>query len=181
MIVIGDEDRSDKAQEIHQRQLDRIEKRMENAIKAAIKTLQKNQKCWDLLSGGMASIDPVGLLKDSERLSFEIGDIFEESPGQVTSATTTVSLWSWVDIGNGAQQKQATAVDVTINELAGSFVSGGGDSQKMTILHEMGHAIYDLYGPSGSGLLSTDYAIQPDKKDLKKSEANTKKINEVCR
>ena len=183
-IKVGsDFDSSSKQEEIRQRQLERMQKRVQDAIRASISSLLKNQKCWDLLTGGLSvgDIDPVALLHDPERVSFEIGDVLNDNPGTVISATATVSTLKPVDIGNGATQLQNASVLVTINSLAGSFTGRSASDQRTTVLHELGHAIYDLYGPGGKNILSADYAIKPDARDVKMSETNTNKIKEVCK
>jgi hypothetical protein len=111
---------------------------------------------------------------------FTVGDISNDNPNTEISATTTVALLSPVPIGNGATQLQASLVEIQINDLAGSFVNGSLRDQELTILHELGHAIYDLYGPLGTGVLGANYAIQPDARNSTLSQANTNKVKEAC-
>ena len=70
-----------------------------------------------------------------------------------------------------------TSVQITVNNSAGSFFSGNVNDWAVTILHELGHAYWDLYGPSTS-------AIQPDGPSIPDgvqiSENNTKLIKKDC-
>jgi hypothetical protein len=101
-----------------------------------------------------------------------VNDI-QSQPGQVTSATTTGANWYKVDIGNGATQLRAGFVQITINDLAGTFVSGSPEDQAVTLLHELGHAFADLYGPGST-------SIQDDATSLATSIANSNLVRTTC-
>jgi hypothetical protein len=49
---------------------------------------------------------------------------------------------------------------IRVNYLAGNFVNGG-SSARTAVLHELGHAIYMLYGSLGNNMLSESYGVQP--------------------
>jgi hypothetical protein len=53
-------------------------------------------------------------------------------------------------------------------------VDGNVDDWAATILHELGHAFYDLYGSAAS-------QITPDGDNTAQSEANTKLIRQKCK
>jgi hypothetical protein len=76
-------------------------------------------------------------------------------------------------IGNGATQILYSGVLITINDLAGTFVNGNTLSQAVTLLHELGHAYDDMYGP-GSTL------IQSDSTSTAQSMANTALVQQKC-
>jgi hypothetical protein len=147
-----------------------------------------DRRCFAFLAGG-TSINPKQVLDDifNGKLGyFAISDI-QDREGYVTSAITRIETSRFVDIGNRAQQLQAATVAIRINGSAGNFVNGTLSERRTTILHELAHAIWDLYGPTtGNGMLSADYGIQPDFDSNEsvaaaKSEANHDAIKEHCR
>jgi hypothetical protein len=177
-----------KRAEVRERRFARTSRNLSSALSAARKALS-NLKCQELLTGGNGSIDPLALLNDiaeGRRGSFVVTDISDAS-GYVTSATAQVAEFRPVDIGNNATQLQAATVLIRINALAGNFANGSLADQRTTILHELGHAIYHLYGPLGSQALGASYSIQPDvingdpNKTAELSQANQARIMEACR
>lgn len=86
------------------------------------------------------------------------------------SAATHGSTWT-------DNSGSTTSVTITINTAAGSFVNGSADDQTVTILHELGHAIADLFGPSASMVKSDNESTQQGRDQ---SAANTKLIKERC-
>jgi RHS repeat-associated protein len=152
------------------------------AVGNAFRELRNNAKCFNFLAGG-TSINPYQVLSNIV-LGFDgtiqVSAIPNNNKGTVLSAITTVAATSQVGIGNGATQTQNSQVLITINDLQGTFSGGSAYDQQTTLLHELGHAIYDLFGPGGAGLLSGSYGIQPDGSNTALSEANTAKIEAVC-
>jgi hypothetical protein len=65
------------------------------------------------------------------------------------------------------------SVLITVNNVVGSFVMQGSSAWAVTILHELGHAYWDLYGPGTS-------QITPDGTSVQASEANTKLVQSKC-
>jgi RHS repeat-associated protein len=176
-----------KQQELEERRKERVARNLYQGISAARKALA-NRDCFSFLSGG-ASIDPLAVLNGifgGTLGSFAIADI-PDSPGYRTSAVASVDSWKAVDIGNDATQLQVASVLIRVNDLAGDFVNGSLSDQSTTILHELGHAIYYLYGPDGIGLLSSSYGIQPDlnpksqSETAKRSQANQDEVKKHCR
>ena len=174
---------SEKAQEKRARIDDGIFRRLGVAVNAAIKALQGNSQCMKLLSGGM-SFDPVQILNNlyygRKPGFFSVGPIRNDNLNTVISATTTPVLFNPVSIRNGATQLQTSVVEIEINDLQGSFVNGSAADQEVTIVHELGHAIYDLYGPLGTNVLGNSYGIQPDGGNVSQSEANTDGVKKAC-
>ena len=108
--------------------------------------------------------------------SFKYGSISSDT-GTVTSATTTGVGIATVSIGNdGTMLTVNTGVVIKLdNTSAGaSFVSGTTYDQAITLLHELGHAYWDLYGPGTS-------TIKPDGTNTKASMANTNRVERVCK
>jgi hypothetical protein len=91
----------------------------------------------------------------------------------VTSATTTVTGYTAVPIGAGATQLQPSTVQITINDIYGYFATGDVTNSAITLLHELGHAYYDLPALGGSPIL-------PDNGNLKQSRANQQTIAKDC-
>lgn len=79
--------------------------------------------------------------------SIAVGDITSR-PGTVTSATTTPGI---IQSGGSTQN----AAYILINDLAGTYRTGTFEDQVVTLLHELGHAVNDIFGPGTS-------VIQPD-------------------
>ena len=73
-------------------------------------------------------------------------------------------------------------ITITINSQWGSFASGTINDQTTTLLHELGHAIYDELGPGGSSQLQSpkQYAIQPDATSRGISKQNDANVFEDC-
>jgi hypothetical protein len=108
--------------------------------------------------------------------SFTYGPI-ASAQGNVTSATTQGVGTTVVPMGNdGTQVNVNTSVVITLNNTSAgaSFVSGSTYDQAITLLHELGHAYWDLYGAGTSRIL-------PDGSDPRLSQANTNRIDRVCR
>ncbi len=75
----------------------------------------------------------------------------------------------------GIVQKENSFTILLNNPSPGvSFVSGNVNDWATTILHELGHAVYDLYGSYAS-------KITPDGNDTALSEANTRLVKEKCK
>ena len=68
-------------------------------------------------------------------------------------------------------------VTITINTAKGSFVTGTLQSQAVTLLHELGHAISYLFGTSASQIKKDNSETQAGRDQ---SAANTKLIEEKC-
>ncbi len=154
-------------------------KELPNAIKRALKWLSKKDKdCLNFL-GANGTVDPIAIL-NSLNAAGDINAGYLPSPANtVLSAITAVTGTSTVPI-SGGNQIQNTSVSITLNDVQGSFVDGGTNSQATTLLHELGHAIFDLYGPQGSNILPPGYGIQPDGSNVPLSENNAKAIQEHC-
>lgn len=85
-----------------------------------------------------------------------------------------------VSIGVDTFQQQIVGVTIVLNDAAGSFVTSNQSTQAVTLLHELSHAIYDLYGPLGKNTLPSEFGITPDNRDPKLSMANTAAIDKHC-
>ena len=134
------------------------------------------EKCRGLF-GNASSPDPGDVLKGLLYGSSQYGAVtmndIPDKPGEATSAITSVSGSKPVDIGFGATQLVPATVLITINDLAGDFVSGDVKESAATLLHELGHAYYYLVALGGS-------KITPDGNDVKKSQDNQARIKENC-
>jgi hypothetical protein len=93
----------------------------------------------------------------------------------VTSATTKGFGSKIVPIGNGATMTVNAGVIITLNNTTGgtAFVSGNQNDWAITLLHELGHVYWDLYGPNTSGIV-------PDGDSGQQSIDNTKLIQKDC-
>ena len=153
----------------------------------AIKALMNNQKCSSLfgLTGqfGNTSPSPQAVLSMISN-SYNFASI-PNQPGPngtttVTSATTLGFGSNTISIGNAATMIVNAGVQITVNNLAGAFVSQGPIAWAVVILHELGHAYWDLYG-SGTSAITPDGAnAPPGVNGVKASEANTSTVQENC-
>jgi hypothetical protein len=139
------------------------------ALRNASSILSSNSDCADLFGGGGPYPDPGTVLaKIANSYKFES---IASPKGTVTSATI---------VGYGAVPYGAgliyTSVTIKVNNTTAgaSFVSGSLNDWTATVLHELGHAMYDLYGtPSDQ--------IKPDEGNTAQSEANTALIKRKCK
>ena len=90
--------------------------------------------------------------------------------GTIVSATTSPVV---VQSGNGPAQQTA---EIVINGYAGSFVSGDWEAQAVTILHELGHAMNDIFGP-GTSIIQTD---STSTNGVNTSMSNTALVDNAC-
>ena len=77
----------------------------------------------------------------------------------------------------------STGVVIKLNNLSSqaTFVSGTAYDQAVTVLHELGHAYWDLYG-IGTSAITPDY--DPTKtaaENLAASEDNTNRVVQKCK
>lgn len=95
-------------------------------------------------------------------------------PANTVVNATTAPL-SIVTAGGATQ----AAAEVTINDLAGDYVNGSSDSsaQLVTMLHELGHAMNDIFGPNTSGI-APDGASVPNGWQI--SMGNTQLVDTAC-
>ena len=91
-------------------------------------------------------------------------------PGTTISATVTpVSLTN----ANGT----FNSAIITLNSLAGSFVTGTPTDQVVTLLHELGHAINDIFGPNTSRIADDGPSV---KDGVQISMSNTALVRSKC-
>ena len=111
-----------------------LEGELQSAVTLAFELLMK-PKCAKLF-GGMVLADATlnNLLQAG---SIQFGAI-QSFPGYTINATTTPIMVATPDDPSGSPW-----AIITINSVAGSFVSGNANSQVVTLLHELGHAEND--------------------------------------
>ncbi len=124
---------------------------------------------------GNTSPDPLTVLSDISN-SYEFGPIPPPDADHVTSATTTGVGSTSIPIGDGATMQVNTSVVIRVNNTSQSaaFVSGNVNDWATTILHELGHAHWDLYGQGTS-------KIAPDGGDTAASMTNTDLVKVNCK
>ena len=155
-----------------------MEAEKNKAIQKAIDILKNNKDCAaDFgLTGpnGNSSPDPITvLLQISNSITY---NYVYSPPGTVTSARTDgLGPLTSIPLPNPPDTfiQVYSFVDIVLNDTAGSFVTGTANDQVVTILHELGHAYWDLFGQGTS-------AILPDGTSTTQSEANTAKIKKDC-
>ena len=145
------------------------------AIALAMQALQ-NPDCSGLMGTAPGSPSPSSVLADLQSGTGGFGFIainnIDSPPGQVVSATTQIASFDNVPV-DGGFQLQATSVIITVNDLAGNFVDGNTVEQAATLIHELGHAFYDLPALGGSSIL-------PDAGNVAQSEANQALVMGNC-
>ena len=102
--------------------------------------------------------------------SVSVGDISSAS-GTTTSATTTPGV---INYGGGYMQNAAY---IQFNDLAGVFVTGNAIDQAIAVLHELGHAMNDIFG-TGTSVIQQDGKSVPNGVQL--SMDNTSLIETTC-
>jgi RHS repeat-associated protein len=155
---------------------------LSDGLELALYTLKNNDGCASLFGTiGTAgqnpslAIDPVGVLATLSN-SFTFDQIASQA-GTVTSATTTGVGSTQLQIDtSGTMINVSKSVSIVLNNTSqgAAFVSGNVNDWAATILHELGHAYWALYGDGTS-------AITPDGKDADLSTANQNKIRTACK
>jgi RHS repeat-associated protein len=126
-----------------------VVKELGSAMNRAQKALQ-NKKCADLF--GVS--DPAAVLGDLFRDHMTVKPI-TSPPGTVVSATTTpVQLVT----ANGTFNQ----ADIVINDAAGVFLTGSANDQLVTLLHELGHAVNDIFGAGTSQIVDDGTSMGKD-------------------
>jgi hypothetical protein len=100
----------------------------------------------------------------------------------VTSATTTGTGSTFIPAGAGEIQVN-TSVTIKLNNTTNgaSFVTPNNVyNWAITILHELGHAYWDLYGPGTSLIQSDNVATNTNAQNLQLSQANTALVQQDC-
>ena len=148
-----------------------------NAVILAAKMLSTEPDCAGLfgLTGPAGNMSPEALAVLAQiSNSYSFGTI-PSAPNTVTSATTTGIGTAFMPV-NGATMQVSTSVAIKLNNLSSqaTFVSGTTYDQAVTVLHELGHAYWDLYGIGTS-------AITDDAENLAASEANTNLVVQKCK
>ena len=153
----------------------------------AIRALKNISDCAGLfgLTGplGNKSPGPQSVLAQISR-SYSFESIQPTPAGtnliDVISATTVGTGSGTVPIDNGTILVSA-GVKITINNVAGSFATGGPNDWAATILHELGHAYWYLFG-AGTSAITPDGPSAPAGVDgIAASQANTALIKRKCK
>lgn len=149
----------------------------------ALHALGTNSKCAGLfgLTGSAGNTSPIALQVLSNL--FPAGNVLQffnfaairNNGSYVTSATTLGVGSNTVSVGNGATMTVSASVTITLNDTTGgtAFVSGNQNDWAITLLHELGHVYWDLYGIGTSGIV-------PDGDSGQQSIDNTKLIEKDC-
>ena len=162
-----------------------MDQELRAALAKALQMLGNQPNCFSLFGlegpGGNLSPYPEQVL---ERIadSFTYGPI-KSGDGTVTSATTTGVGSQQLDIGNGATVLVNASVQIQLNNLStgAAFVTGSTYDQAITVLHELGHAYWDLYGPGTSAILPDNDMTRSEADNVKSSENNTNLLRSRCK
>jgi len=93
-------------------------------------------------------------------------------PGYTINATTQAGV-TVSGIGGPSQN----AAYITINDTAGDYFAGSALDQVVTLLHELGHAMNDIFGP-GTSVIQPDGSSVPNGNQI--SQDNTKLVDISC-
>jgi RHS repeat-associated protein len=155
-----------------------------NGLELAIRTLKNNSNCADLfgLTGPYGNSSPA-----PEAVLSQISNSYSFAPiaspeGYITNATTTGTGSTAMPVGNNATILVNTAVTITVNNTTpgAAFVSGNMQSWAGVILHELGHAYWDLYGPGTSAIAPDGSNAPPGVNGDQASINNQTLINKTC-
>ena len=77
----------------------------------------------------------------------------------------------------------AASVTITVNNITpgAAFVSGSANDWATLIMHELGHAYWDLYGPGTSKITPDGPNAPPGVNGVEASEANTALVKDKCK
>jgi hypothetical protein len=152
------------------------QKKIPAAVQAALNALS-NPNCSGLIGQGTAAngsvVSAAALLMSLAGMNgpSQYGSI---SPGSINgrdNATTTP-----VTYNNSVTT--AMIVDIVLNDIPGTtFGAGNVEAQAITLLHELGHAFYDIFGPT-STLIRPDGNSVPNGAGI--SAQNTTNILNLC-
>ena len=177
---VAEKDRSGLRASVSDSRIARVSRNLDRAIGAALNALAKPD-CAMLFSAPEGALSPQELLTTlqsgrSEWGYFALNVINSVDPDTITSAQVDQDGFRTVDIGNGATQL-FPVIRITINIQAGVFTGTSAVDQAAVVIHELGHAYVDLFGPTAS-------AIKPDgvnvSDHVKVSEGNTKTVKDNC-
>jgi hypothetical protein len=154
-----------------------VTNRLSNAYGLAEFLLENNQVCANLFGQGktangttMTAAQVLGSLYDGGPLgSITVGDL-PSRPGTIVSASTQPGI-----VYSGATRQNAAYI--TINDLAGSFLAPSAEGQAVTLLHELGHAMNDIFG-AGTSLIQQDG--QSVRNGTQISMDNTALVDNTC-
>ena len=154
-------------------------------LELADQLLRKDPDCAALfgLKGEAGNLPPIAIEVLSRiSTSYKFGAI-QSAPGSVSSATTNGTGSASISVGNGATMQVNSGVMITVNNIANnaSFVSGSVYDWAGTILHELGHAYWYLYGAGTSAIAWDHDPNKTDAQNLAASKANTDKIEQKCK
>ena len=129
--------------------------------------------------GGNESPEALAVLSQISN-SYQFGPI-GSAANTVTSATTTGNGSTSLPVGDGSVFVN-TSVTITLNNTTSgaSFVNGYVYDWAVTILHELGHAYWDLYGPGTSLIGPDNVPTNTNAQNLQLSEANTALVEQNC-
>ncbi|MGO4880477.1 MAG: RHS repeat-associated core domain-containing protein [Bryobacteraceae bacterium] len=151
-----------------------------NGLQVADKALS-NPNCAGLfgLTGlvGNPSPDALTVLSQISN-SYKFDSIADQSNPNgtvtVTSAITAGVGSQTLPLPQGATITVSQSVQITVNNTNGDFVTGGPNAWAATILHELGHAYWDLYGIGTSKII-------PDGTNPARSQKNQALIEKDCK
>src|SRR5579883_2520604 len=165
------------AAQIQGRKAASVQQKVINELPDAVgvaEALLSNPDCANLFQPLDGSVSAAAVLFDLFNGvyygSITVGDI-KSRPGTSTSAAVTPGV---INDGTGGTRNAAYIV---INDLAGTFVSGDLLAQAVTLLHELGHAMNDIFGP-GTSVIQADGPSVPN--GVQKSMDNTALVDKAC-
>ncbi len=145
--------------------LARVQKEVGRATAQAIKALS-NPECAKLF--GIS--DPAAQLSSLVQNDLTIGPIVSPKGTTVSAQTNGTTLVTANGTFNGAEIK--------INDVAGTFVTGTLNDQIVTLLHELGHAVNDIFGGGTSQIVNDGSAL--GQAGIQASMNNTALVQKNC-
>jgi len=142
-----------------------VNKRVTTATRSALRALD-NPDCAKLF--GIA--DPASLLSNLITSDTTVAPIRSPQGTTVSATTTPTTLVTSNGTFNGAE--------ITINDVAGTFVTGTLNDEIVTLLHELGHAVNDIYGNGTSQIVSDGESLGPA--GIQASIDNTALVKKNC-
>ncbi len=153
-----------------------MQRELTSALQLAAKLLLK-PGCASLFATPTSlgpSQDPELVLQNIAN-DFVFAAIPDPAPNTVTSATTQGTGNYQIPVDGGFLNLN-TSVVITLNNTsqAASFVSGTAYDQAITLLHELGHVYWDLFGPGSSKIVDDAGSTQTSINNTNLIKANCK-------
>ena len=161
-----------------------IQWKIDNALELVLTALESNPDCASLFDLSVGVTDIVENMTHGQTGSIRIttDDLGGPNSSGATDSAVTYGIPMHQDINGVSTYVGMSGADIIININQTAPINAGYGNRlglndptnlAVTILHELGHAVWDVYGQASSDII-------PDIDDLELSAKNSKMIAERC-